>query len=197
LDWLKKYRLSDGSFCHQLGAASNDTATVQAYYALVAVQRAANAQSPLYVLDQRNHEEQQQQSTTVQQPDAEINEKSDHTETTLLPDMILATDVAAETVISESVSDSASEPSEEDAATDVTAESLASVQEMIHDSEAVATEEAWILADETESTELSVTSADSTPLLAVRWVALLAVISITGVIIILRLYLKSQFHKPE
>ena len=36
---LSKFRLSDGSFCHAMGGSSNGTATVQAFYSLVALWR--------------------------------------------------------------------------------------------------------------------------------------------------------------
>ncbi len=54
LDGLEQYRLPDGSFCHKLGAASNETATVQVCYGLVAYLRMAKGQGPLYLLDRRN-----------------------------------------------------------------------------------------------------------------------------------------------
>lgn len=51
IDAITNFRLSDGSFCHTSGGASNSTATVQAYYSLVAYNRMKHGQSPLLVLD--------------------------------------------------------------------------------------------------------------------------------------------------
>ena len=48
------YCLSDGSFSHA-DSASNDTATMEAYCALVAYQRMRNGQTSLYQLDHVNH----------------------------------------------------------------------------------------------------------------------------------------------
>ena len=50
-DGLERYRLADGSFCHQVGGDSNDTATVQALYATVAYQRFQAGKSPMLMLD--------------------------------------------------------------------------------------------------------------------------------------------------
>ena len=50
-DGIGLYRLSDGSFCHQAGGDSNETATMQVFYAMAAYQRMKAGKSPLYVLD--------------------------------------------------------------------------------------------------------------------------------------------------
>ena len=57
LDGLMRYRLSDGSFCHNKGDSTNESATVQAYYSLVAYLRMKNGQGSLYLIDRRNPEE--------------------------------------------------------------------------------------------------------------------------------------------
>ena len=51
IDGLLMYRLGDGSFCHNIGGGYSDSATVQAFYSLVAYRRALNGQSPLFILD--------------------------------------------------------------------------------------------------------------------------------------------------
>lgn len=47
---LSKFRLSDGSFCHAMGGSSNGTATVQAFYSLVALWRYEHGLPPLFDL---------------------------------------------------------------------------------------------------------------------------------------------------
>ncbi len=54
LDGILKYRLSDGSFCHQQGGSKNALATMQTFYAMVSYQRMENGQSSLYLLDHTN-----------------------------------------------------------------------------------------------------------------------------------------------
>lgn len=53
-DGLRKYKLSDGSFCHKEGGSSNGNATVQAFYSLVSYIRMAEGKTGLYILDNRN-----------------------------------------------------------------------------------------------------------------------------------------------
>ncbi len=48
LDVLASYRQSDGSYCHTRGDGGNGMATEQAFYALVAVQRAQSGKNSLY-----------------------------------------------------------------------------------------------------------------------------------------------------
>lgn len=50
-DGIRQYRLPDGSFCHTLGGATNGTATVQVFYAMVAYQRFCMGKSPMNLLD--------------------------------------------------------------------------------------------------------------------------------------------------
>lgn len=54
LDVIAKYRLSDGSFCHKLGDASNENATVQVFCATVAYLRWKNGADAFYLLDRRD-----------------------------------------------------------------------------------------------------------------------------------------------
>ena len=51
LDALLSYRLSDGSYCHVSGGGSSLMATEQAYYALVALDRAQTGKNSLYDMD--------------------------------------------------------------------------------------------------------------------------------------------------
>lgn len=51
LDGITKYRLADESFTHTEGGASNETATVQAYYSMVSYIRMKEGKSPLYILE--------------------------------------------------------------------------------------------------------------------------------------------------
>ncbi len=53
LDAMMRYRNADGSFSHT-GGGFNETATVQAFYAMTAYLRYCRGQSPLYVLDHRS-----------------------------------------------------------------------------------------------------------------------------------------------
>ena len=61
IDGIIEYRLSDGSFCHSMGSGSNETATVQAFYSLVAFKRMTEGKSPLLVLDNRRLPQSQQE----------------------------------------------------------------------------------------------------------------------------------------
>ena len=54
LDGLMSYRLSNGAFSHTKGGADDESATVQAYYALVALLRMQNGRGSLYLIDSRN-----------------------------------------------------------------------------------------------------------------------------------------------
>jgi hypothetical protein len=49
LEVLKRYRLSDGSFSHTAGGASNASATMQVFCALVALKRFQNGLGPFYL----------------------------------------------------------------------------------------------------------------------------------------------------
>ena len=53
LDAMDSYRLSDGTFSHIHDGGFNETATIQAFYTLVAYYRMQNGQNPLYVLDKK------------------------------------------------------------------------------------------------------------------------------------------------
>lgn len=52
LDGLTKYRLDDGSFCHTEGGDSNHTATVQAFYSLIAAKLCCDNTGRLYIFDE-------------------------------------------------------------------------------------------------------------------------------------------------
>ena len=51
IDGIEKYRLSNGSFCHQTGGASNENAVSQVFYGMVAYLRFSKGQTPFYVFD--------------------------------------------------------------------------------------------------------------------------------------------------
>ncbi len=51
LDAILDFRLEDGSFSHTSGGVSNENATVQVYYAMVAYFRLMNGEGALYLLD--------------------------------------------------------------------------------------------------------------------------------------------------
>ncbi len=73
IDGIAAFRLPDGSFSHTLGGSSNETATVQSFYSLIAFRRMTEGKSPLLVLDNRrepvppqpaeNHTREQNNST--------------------------------------------------------------------------------------------------------------------------------------
>ncbi len=50
-DALESFRLTDGSFCHELGGASNESATVQSLYGALSYVRMKDGKSPFYILD--------------------------------------------------------------------------------------------------------------------------------------------------
>ncbi|MBR1422904.1 MAG: DUF4430 domain-containing protein [Ruminococcus sp.] len=56
IDALMQYRLESGAFCHIIGDEENETATVEALYALVSYQRMKNGNTPFYVFDSCNDE---------------------------------------------------------------------------------------------------------------------------------------------
>lgn len=51
LDFIKKYRTSDGAYCHNEGTNTSENATIQVFYALTSYIRMAEGKSPLYILD--------------------------------------------------------------------------------------------------------------------------------------------------
>lgn len=55
IDAVSDYRLPDGSFCHKEGGDSNETATIQVFYALTSYVRMAEGKSPFYILDKVNN----------------------------------------------------------------------------------------------------------------------------------------------
>ncbi|SEH66166.1 protein of unknown function [Ruminococcus flavefaciens] len=63
IDGITAYQLSDGSFCHAMGEESNETATVQSLYSLIAFKRMTEGRSPLLVLDNNALHKQSQPDT--------------------------------------------------------------------------------------------------------------------------------------
>ena len=63
IDGITAYQLSDGSFCHAMGEESNETATVQSMYSLIAFKRMTEGRSPLLVLDNNALHKQSQPDT--------------------------------------------------------------------------------------------------------------------------------------
>ena len=53
IDGMLKFRLGDGSFAHSEGGGFNDSATVQAYYSLVAYERMTQGKGSLLLLDKQ------------------------------------------------------------------------------------------------------------------------------------------------
>ena len=76
LDGLVKYQLSDGSFSHKIGGATDENATSQAFYSLVAYIRMSNNKSGLYILDNRNPEGLKQNSSSVTTPNEQSTSKN-------------------------------------------------------------------------------------------------------------------------
>ena len=74
IDGIAEYRLNDGSFSHTKGGSTNETATVQAYYSLIAFRRMTEGKSPLLVLDNRKPQEAPQHSTET--PNSRQNNSS-------------------------------------------------------------------------------------------------------------------------
>ena len=52
MDRLMDYRMADGGFCHLIGEETNQMATEQAFYAMVAVQRLEEGKSALYDMNE-------------------------------------------------------------------------------------------------------------------------------------------------
>ena len=63
IDGITAYQLGDGSFCHAMGGESNETATVQSLYSLIAFKRMTEGRSPLLVLDNNALHRQSQPDT--------------------------------------------------------------------------------------------------------------------------------------
>ncbi len=68
LDGIRKYHLADGSFCHTIGGSANESASSQAFYALVAAIRMTKDQGSPYVFDHRNPPAQQPPQATKTPP---------------------------------------------------------------------------------------------------------------------------------
>ncbi len=65
IDGITEYRLDDGSFSHIKGDASNETATTQALYSLIAYKRMCEGRSGLYVFDNRRSVERPAETEAV------------------------------------------------------------------------------------------------------------------------------------
>ena len=65
LDAMLKYRLSDGSFCHDESGVFSEISTVQALCALTAYQRMTNEKGSLWIFDNRKAPQTPQTVTTV------------------------------------------------------------------------------------------------------------------------------------
>ena len=73
IDGIVRFRLPDGSFSHTEGGASNETATVQAFYSFVAFRRMTDGKTPLLILDNRKLPETQQPQTEAEKNNSEEN----------------------------------------------------------------------------------------------------------------------------
>ena len=78
IDVLAKYRLSDGSFSHEEGGASNDTATMQVFYAMVSYLRMSQGRAPLYILDYCNPDEAEPYMADAEPSDDEISSETQY-----------------------------------------------------------------------------------------------------------------------
>lgn len=76
-DALEKFRLDDGSFCHEEGGNFNDTATVQVFYSLVSYIRMTNGKSGLFIFDDKDQmpvPDNSSQSAEEQDENSETND---------------------------------------------------------------------------------------------------------------------------
>ncbi len=76
-DGIEKYRLNDGSFCHELGKESNKSATVQVFYSMVSYLRMKDGKTPLYILDNANPDEVKEAEPLYIEPANEPTSPSD------------------------------------------------------------------------------------------------------------------------
>ena len=80
-DGMMKFRLEDGSFCHEEGKDSNGMATYQAFMAISSIIRFYRGQGPLYVIDCPAIYEEE----TPSEPDFSETEANGRTEEQVLP----------------------------------------------------------------------------------------------------------------
>ena len=73
IDGIVCFCLPDGSFSHTEGGASNETATVQAFFSFVAFRRMTDGKTPLLILDNRKLPETQQPQTEAEKNNSEEN----------------------------------------------------------------------------------------------------------------------------
>ena len=113
IDGIAEYRLDDGSFSHIKGDASNETATIQALYSLIAYKRMCEGRSGLYVFDNRRSVERPAETEAVTETpatEAELNASPDRTDVTVVSgtdasvSSVTGTSVPAGNVTSASVS---------------------------------------------------------------------------------------------
>lgn len=80
LDGIEIYRNNDGSFSHEKGKESVESATVQVFYALVSYKRFCEGKGSVYIFTE-------EESTSVELPETKDNteEKSDNSETVTKP----------------------------------------------------------------------------------------------------------------
>ena len=71
IDGLTLYRQNDGSFAHKTGDVSNATATVQAFYSLVAYDRMLNGKGQLYIFHSADNEGKKADSVDADALDSE------------------------------------------------------------------------------------------------------------------------------
>ncbi len=94
LDGLLKYRLENGAFCHVEGGEENATATVQAFYALVAYWRMQNGRGSLYLLDNTFSAESDTKASTTTATTTE-HSKASTTQTQQTTEIIKGTTIFA------------------------------------------------------------------------------------------------------
>ena len=85
IDGMMNFRLDDGTFSHKLGEGSNHTATVQAFYSMIAYLRMTEGKSPLYILDDE-----------PAVPEEEMQEITDAPTETEMPEEETAEEIPAE-----------------------------------------------------------------------------------------------------
>ena len=79
---ISEYRLADGSLSHVMGEESNATATVQAFYTMVAYMRMCQNKGSLYLLDRQNTDtvqnDEKTESDNAETPAAEDNPQQEN-----------------------------------------------------------------------------------------------------------------------
>lgn len=80
IDGITAYQLSDGSFCHAMGGDSNETATVQSMYSLIAFKRMEEGRSPLLILDNcsLHRQDAHENDNSVEHNDDNVNNNAEN-----------------------------------------------------------------------------------------------------------------------